>query len=189
MRVTDPWTANVIALLCGAAVVWVLALALLWRLGAWQVGQAESLIEDEGLALGSEAHQVAAHSRDDEFHLSFVGRTSFVAFGAHGCEPCRELLTVAAQHPATSHMRLVYLNDVDDIDVDPEIAGRWEVYRLHDDQAARRQWRAPVSPYFHVIDEEGRVRAKGVANRPDHLDRLLTLRPAGFAGAPVKNYS
>jgi hypothetical protein len=182
---TSAWVSNIVALLVGLGATSVLALALLWRLGSWHVDQSEALNEDEGLPIGSEAPQVACHARDQEFHLTLVGRTAFVAIGTFGCEPCRDLLSVAARHPATAHMRLVYLSDTDQIEVDPQVAPLWEIYRFHDEDAARRQWRAPVSPYFHVIDEHGRVRAKGVANRPEHLDRLLSLQPAVFDGTPV----
>jgi hypothetical protein len=41
------------------------------------------------------------------------------------------------------------------------------------------QWRAPVSPYFHVIDHEGRIAAKGVASEASHLDRLMSVTPVG----------
>ncbi len=178
---TAPWVANTIALFVGAAAVWTFALALLWRIGSWHVSQTEALIEEEGLPVGSEALQVAAHARGDEFHLDFLGRTSFVVFGLSECAPCTDLLVIATQHPATSHMRLVYLSDSERIDIDPDVAFHWEVYRLHDGDAARRQWRAPVSPYFHVIDESNRIQAKGVANKPDHLDRLLALRPTSLS--------
>lgn len=159
--------------------VWLLALALLWRLGSWLVSPSEALNEDEGLPLGSEAPQVAAHLGGQDYHLSFAGQTSFVVFGLDGCAPCRDLLGVAVRHPATGYMRLVYLSDAESVDIEPQLKSRWEVYRLHDPDAAPRQWRAPVSPYFHVVDEAGRIRAKGVASKPEHLDRLLTLRPAG----------
>ena len=162
-----------------------LALGLLWRLGSWLVDQSEALNEDEGLAVGSEAPQVACHAGEQEFHLTLVGRTAFVAMGTFGCQPCSDLLTAAARHPASAHMRLIYLSDTDQVEVDPQVAVFWETYRFHDEDAARRQWRAPVSPYFHVVDEHGRVRAKGVASRPEHLDRLLSLQPAVFDGMPA----
>jgi hypothetical protein len=74
-------------------------------------------------------------------------------------------------------MRLVYVGDSEDLHLEPHILARWEVYRFHDERATRERWRAPVSPYFHVVDAAGYVLAKGVANKPDHLDRLLSLRP------------
>jgi hypothetical protein len=76
-------------------------------------------------------------------------------------------------------MRRIYVTD-DDAGVDEEVTRHWEVYRFVDEEAARAQWRAPVSPYFHVIDADGRVLAKGLGNLPEHLDRLLTIKPASF---------
>jgi len=166
--------------LIGALGIWALALALLWRLGSWHVGPAEALIEDEGLSVGDTAPEIAAHLGDRARHLTFGGETTFVAFGLHGCEPCRDLVNAAASHPATSYMRLVYLSDVDKIDVESQIRSRWEIYRFDNASYVRRQWRAPVSPYFHVVDEAGCIVAKGVANRPEHLDRLLGLGPPGL---------
>lgn len=175
------WVANAVALTVAAAGVGFFALALLWRIGSWQIAPAAILTHDEGLRIGSGAPEVAAYGPGGEdYHLSFQGRTSFVMFGSGLCKPCAELLEAAAAHAATRHMRLVYISDGRDPDFDPNILARWEQYRFHDEDGARKQWRAPVSPYFHVVDPEGRVIEKGIANRPQHLDRLLSLRPAGI---------
>jgi hypothetical protein len=64
--------------------------------------------------------------------------------------------------------------------VSPDLEGPWEIYTFHDEQKARDTWRAPVSPYFHSIDAYGRIAAKGIANRPEHLDRLMALKPPAF---------
>lgn len=150
---------------------------MLWRVGSWNISPAASLNLDEGLRIGTEAPEIAAHAGDQERHLSFRGEMTFLLFGTLRCEPCGQLLTLAPRHPATKQMRLVYVLDEGDTELDPEVAEHWEVYRFDSQAAARETWRAPVSPYFHVIGPEGRVQAKGIANRPDHLDRLLSLRP------------
>lgn len=75
-------------------------------------------------------------------------------------------------------MRRVYVGDTELVDLEPEYVQDWELYWFHDEQKARRLWRAPVSPYFYAIGADGRILAKGVASQPDHLDRLLTLAPA-----------
>lgn len=153
-----------------------MALGVLWRLGARHMSQAASLTFDEGLRIGAKAPQIAGHRGEREFHLSFGGHAySMLVFGKSGCEPCSELLEHAAVHPATSRMRLVYFSDTDDVTLAPEIAGAWEVYRFHHEKRSREQWRARVSPYFHVIDGSGRVVEKGIANLPEHLDRLFAL--------------
>jgi hypothetical protein len=171
------WTANITALWLAWAFATILALGLLWRIGSWQIHPAETLTFDEGLPIGSPAEQLAAYTGDHEIHLSFDGGPVFLVFGNGPCEPCKQLLRSAAVHPATRHMRLVSLSDDDELDVPLETLRHWESYRFHDETQARKHWRAPVSPYFHVIDEFGRIAAKGIANRPEHLDRLLQLAP------------
>jgi hypothetical protein len=173
------WTANIVALSAACAFTAFLAGALLWRVSRWQVHPAETLTLDEGLAIGSFAPEIAAYTGEQEVHLGFGGAATFLVFGDRGCEPCLQLLQAASAHPATQHMRLVSLSDSDDSDLGAGFASRWESYRYHDEQAQRRNWHAPVSPYFHVIDADGRIAAKGVANRSGHLDRLLELAPPG----------
>jgi len=171
------WVVNSIALLLVAAVVGLFALALLWRIGSWQIAPADTLMHDEGLPIGSIAPEIAARARGDDYHLSFQGQVSFVVLGNDGCRHCAELLRSAALHPATRHMRLVYISDVEDVQLEPDILPRWERYVYVDEERTRRVWEAPVSPYFHVINAQGRVIDKGIGSKPDHLDRLLHLRP------------
>jgi hypothetical protein len=173
------WTANIVALTAFAGLTALLAASLLWRVTQWDAHPAELLTYDEGLAIGSTAREVAAYAGDQEVHLGFGGRPTLLVFGNRGCGPCLQLLEAASSHPATRAMRLVSLSNSSDSDLSPDLASRWELYRYHDEQAQRRNWRAPVSPYFHVLDADGRVVAKGVANQPGHLDRLLEFSPPG----------
>lgn len=176
-----PWAANSLGLLLGMAVVSLIASALLWRVGSWHLSPAALLTFDEGIRIGSPAPQVAAHRGDADFHLSFAGRRSFVVFGTRGCAPCTQLVSAATSHPATADLRRVFISNADEVDLDPDLLRGWEVYRFHDEHLARDMWRAPVSPYFHLIDTRGLVVAKGVGNRSEHLDRLLSLPPTTTA--------
>ena len=170
------WVANTAALAVLASALIIGALALLWRVGSWRVSPAASLNLDQGLSAGAQAPQIAVMSGEQEMHLSFVGRDAFVVFGVDGCRPCGGLLHVAASHPATRSMRRVYVTD-DDGAVAGQALVQWEIYRFIDQKADRERWRAPVSPYFHLVDADGRILEKGLASRPEHLDRLLFIRP------------
>lgn len=175
----DAWAANAVSLfLVYGALLW-LGFGLLWRVGSWQLSQTYLLNVTEGLRIGAEAPEIAGYADGQDMHLSFEGGETFVVFGTNGCEPCAQLLEAAARHPATRHLRRVYVSDSDHVAGDPELLRSWETYRFHDEQLTRKAWRAPVSPYFHLVDADGRVVMKGVANHPQHLDRLLTLRPPG----------
>lgn len=171
------WTATVIALFAFCLLVGILALALLWRIIAWEKPSATMLNEDEGLPIGAFAKAVAAHVGDQELDVTFGDAPAFLVFGASDCKPCDELLFAASKHPATRTLRKVYISDTGALDLDTQYAVAWESYRFDSEQTARAAWRAPVSPYFHLLDEFGRVAAKGLANRPEHLDRLLEIPP------------
>jgi hypothetical protein len=176
----SPWAANLIGLALVAAMVSVWGLALLWRIGSWHVSPAAALTFDEGLQVGEESPEVACVALDGtDRHLSFGGATAFLVFGTSGCRPCEELLHEAVHHPATAHMRRVYITNAEAGNFGPEITDEWELYHFEDETNTRDLWRAPVSPYFHVIDQQGRIAEKGLASHGTHLDRLLALRPAG----------
>lgn len=172
------WTANVIALLAFCVLIGALALALLWRVVTWEKPKVAILNEDEGLPIGSFAKTIAAHAADHELDVTFGDAPAFLVFGTSDCKPCAELLHVASRHPATRNLRKVYVSDTGELDLDTDYAGAWESYRFDSEQLARSTWRTPVSPYFYVLDEYGRIAAKGLANRPQHLDRLLEIPPS-----------
>lgn len=172
-----PWLANALGILIVGGFVALLALALLWRVGSWSFSSAASLIHDEGLPLGTRAPELAARRGAQDYHLSFHGLYSFLAFGKKGCEPCMGILEAASSHPVTRDKRLVYISDAEDIDVDPGVAGRWERYEFYDEPHARELWRVPVIPYFYLIGPDGLVIDKGIASHVSHLDRLLKVGP------------
>ncbi|MGH2912496.1 MAG: hypothetical protein ACRDJ3_08480 [Solirubrobacteraceae bacterium] len=179
----SPLIANEVALAIGAAVALLLALSLLWRIGAWLVPQSVSLNFDRGLPIGSSAPPVAAQTSDYDVDLGFGGaQRTFLVFALTECKPCQELLSVAHRHPATRSMRLVYLTDRFQEEAYPR---EWEVYRYVDQTFTRRIWDVQVSPYFYVIDEAGQIVDKGLANRPEHLDRLMGLMPPHLQAARV----
>lgn len=158
-------------------------LAMMWRVGSWRMSPAASLIHDEGLPIGSRASEIAAHRGADEFHLTFGFKRTFLVFGAASCVPCKDLMVAAATHPATRDLRLVLVSDSVDLDIPGPFRESWEIYSFDDERLAREQWRARVSPYFYLIDEDGTIMDKGIGSHADHLDRLLALPPKylGFA--------
>jgi hypothetical protein len=188
------FTLTVAALVAAFALA--LGLALLWRIGAWQVRDLHSLHEDEGVPIGKKVPDVATYAGpvgpDEQDHLDFLGRATLVVFGQADCEPCLALLAVAGTHPATKHLDLVYVaggrdDHLSEADaVNRTVGNRWRLHRFVAEAMARRQWNVAVSPYFHVLDAAGRVVTKGVASRAEHLDHLLlAVMPADLSGEPT----
>lgn len=165
----------------------VLAGSLLWRVNLWKMPAIEQLHTVEGLSIGRKAPDIAATNGTEEYHLTFQRKWTFLVFGSEHCAPCKDLLRVALDHPATRGMRFVYLASVgegphtaDEASLSCRTGQSWEFYNFHDETHVRKQWRAPVSPYYHVINPSGRVVAKGVASKPAHLDRLLGIAMAAL---------
>jgi len=175
----NSWIANSAGIAFAVAVLLVASLALLWRVGSWHVSDAASLTLDRGLTKGSRAPNLVGWSQSSQVDVSWGGRLTLVVFGLAGCRPCEQLLESATNHPATRHMRKVYISNRID-EGDPN-AATWELYRFDDEPHARRLWDAPISPYFYVIDPDGRIADKGIANAFDHLDRLLAILPPGVS--------
>lgn len=181
----SPWLANALGLALLLLVANAFAAAALWRVSGWGTRSAEGFALRHGIAAGARAPQIAGYDQDKEVHMGFIGGRTIVVFGKGDCDPCVELLYAGSNHPALSRARRVYLSaePAPPAGLDPYVHTQWEFYRFHDEERTRLQWEAPVSPFFHFIDEDGRVLAKGIANRPSHLDRLLDIPPPGASRA------
>jgi hypothetical protein len=134
----------------------------------------------EGLRIGASTKPLSAHVGEQEIELTFGGQVSLLVFATSDCQPCSELLRAASSHPATRAMRRVVVSDDEEAPLGSELPCAWESYRFDSERLARDAWKVPVNPYFYVIDEFSRIAAKGVANRPGHLDRLLELPPSSL---------
>jgi hypothetical protein len=183
------WSANVAALAIVMAGTAVLSLALLWRVTTWTTHSADLLTNFEGLRIGETAKPLSSHVRDQDFEVTFGGKVTFLVFATSDCRPCAELLRAASMHPATRAMRLVVVSEDEEVHLTPDLGCYWESYRFDNEEKSRRDWKVPVSPYFYVLDEFSRIAAKGVANRPAHLDRLLELPPSSLQIGTLESLS
>lgn len=89
---------NFVALLVGTLFVGFMALGLLWRIGSWQIRPAASLILDEGLRIGTGAPEIAAHSGENDMHLSFMDGRPSSSWGAGDASRVR---ASSSQPPST----------------------------------------------------------------------------------------
>jgi hypothetical protein len=149
----------------------------LWRVSAWNMTNVERLLTTEGLPIGSRAPELTAHGEGFDLHVTFDGVHTFVVFGEGGCPPCLDLISAADRHPALANARLIYVSSSEPEFPPTPLLRSWETIRFHDEALARRQWSAPVSPFYHYVDPLGRVVAKGIASRASHLDHLLQAPP------------
>jgi methylamine dehydrogenase accessory protein MauD len=143
-----------------------------------------------GTAQGVARDGIAAGQRAPDFTLpdlagrlvslaDFQSRTLLLVFGSTNCAPCRGLIPdlneLARTHSAELNALFLIRGEpadaerfVDELDVQVPVA-------LHNDEELPDKYKARVTPFAFVIDGEGIVRAKGLANNREHLDMLLRM--------------
>jgi methylamine dehydrogenase accessory protein MauD len=168
-------------------VLWVVVLlqglvifVLLRQLGMMYLGTAQGVAHD-GLPLGERAPDFSASDLEGGTVslADFRGSPLLIVFGSPNCVPCRRLipdLNVFAQDGA-AEAQVLFLSrgTVEDSrrfvkEEDVQVA----VATFPDDELAEK-YRARVTPFAFLVDGEGVIRAKGLANNRDHLDMLVRV--------------
>jgi methylamine dehydrogenase accessory protein MauD len=177
---SGPWLASYIVLwgvvLFQGAIIFV----LLRQLGLMYMGSAQGVARD-GLAAGERAPEFALPDLAGRLVslADFRGRPLLLVFGSTTCAPCRGLipdLNVFTRERA-AELQVLYLSRsepeetqrfVSELDVRVPVA-------IHSDHELPDKYKARVTPFAFVIDAEGVVQAKGLANNREHLEQLLRM--------------
>ena len=197
---SGPWLISYIVLWAVVLFQGVLIFVLLRQLGLMYLGTAQGVARD-GIAVGQRAPEFTAVGLDGG-HVSlagFRGLPLLLVFGSPSCAPCRGLipdLNAFAQENR-EELRALFLcrgsldearRFGDELNVQVPVA-------VHPDDGLPDRFRARVTPFAFLIDGEGVVKAKGLANNRAHLEMLLDMarkeidrvrRPADRNGATAE---
>ena len=186
------------AWLASYAVLWGIVLfqglvifVLLRQLGIIYLGTAQGVGRD-GIAPGQRAPDFTLPDLSGALHslADFRGRSLLLVFGSTSCAPCRGLVpdlnTFALTHAAALKALFLIRGTPSEIErFTGELDIQVPVAILSDEELAEK-YKTRVTPFAFVIDGEGVVRSKGLANNGEHLDMLLnaaTDEPKGRRGA------
>lgn len=135
-------------------------------------------INNSGLSVGEKLTPLSAHTEDGQlFSIDWhdaAGGTA-VLFAAPGCPLCDHILgenlldVLAAKWKA---VRFIWIDGDAQAHGQARILARWQ-FAYSPDNAAHRLAAVPVTPFFYVFDNQGRVRSKGLANQTDDLSHIL----------------
>jgi methylamine dehydrogenase accessory protein MauD len=153
---------------------------LLRQLGIIYLGTAQGVARD-GIAAGQRAPDFTLPDLAGRLVslADFRGRSLLLVFGSTNCAPCRGLIPDLNELARTRDADLSALflirgelaeaqRFVDELEVRVPVA-------LHNDEELPEKYKARVTPFAFLIDGEGIVRAKGLANNREHLDMLLRM--------------
>ncbi len=180
------WLASYIALWAVVLFQGLLIFLLLRQMGVMYLGTAQGVARD-GLPVGERAPEFTVAGLDGRpvSLVDFRELPLLLVFGSPNCAPCRTLapdLNVFARE-RQEELRVLFLSrgEADDArgfasknDLQVPVA-------THPDDDLPSKYRARVTPFAFLIDGEGVIRAKGLANNREHLEMLLRMASDGAA--------
>ena len=177
---SGPWLVSYIALWAVVLFQGVVIFLLLRQLGVIYLGTAQGVARD-GLPAGRRAPDFTLPDLDGRptSLADFRGLPLLLVFGSATCAPCRTLipdLNVFARE-RRADLRALFLcrggveearRFANELDVQVPVA-------VHPDEALPDQYKTRVTPFAFLIDGDGVIRAKGLANNREHLEMLLRM--------------
>lgn len=170
----------------------VVLLVVLRSFGTLFLGTRDAISRD-GLSIGTEAPDFTANTgAGDSISLrDFRGRWVVLIFASPTCQICWELIPTLdpLRNRLADHVEFALL-----LRAERDVAAEYE-HRVQGSirvlsigkQGTAEQYHVRVSPFVHILDPLGVVRAKGLVNDRDHMEHLLvdagleheSLRPHG----------
>lgn len=189
---SGPWLASYIALWAVVLFQGLVIFILLRQLGVIYLGTAQGVARD-GLSQGQRAPEFSLPGLDSRpVALSaFRGMPLVLVFGSPSCAPCKGLLPDLQAFAAEKQdeLRVLFLSR-GEIEESRRFAQELDVrvpVAVHPDQSLPEQYKVRVTPFAFLIDREGVVRAKGLANNRAHLDMLLQQAAEGHLPGRSRN--
>jgi len=184
MASVDAFTASYVALWLLVIAGGFLLFATIRQIGilSWRLEQlaatTPSRIERNGLKPGTKAPDFTLQDTSGkEVSLrEYHGHKALLVFMQPGCGPCESLAADLNRYLDKDGLAVLAISNAD-----PEENRRWQgeigaAFPILAQQhlSVSRQYQAFATPFAFLVDEEGVIRARGVANKKQHLDLLFS---------------
>ena len=177
---SGPWLASYIALWAVVLFQGFAIFVLLRQLGLMYLGTAQGVARD-GIAAGERAPDFTVTGLDGaQLSLAaLLGRPLLLVFGSPSCGPCKGLIpdlnVFARERRDELGVLLLSRGTVEDSRSFAEATGAQVPVAVHPDESLPDRYKTRVTPFAFLIDAEGIVRAKGLANNREHLEMLVQM--------------
>jgi methylamine dehydrogenase accessory protein MauD len=175
---SGPWLISYVVLWAVVLFQGVVIFVVLRQLGQMYLGTAQGVARD-GLAVGERAPDFTLPNVEGGL-ISLSGSLPLLAvFGSPSCAPCRGLIPDlnAFARERRGELNVLFLSR-GDVEENRRFAAELDVrvpLAILSDGALADRYKARVTPFAFVIDADGIVRAKGLANNRDHLETLARM--------------
>ncbi len=186
---TGLWLASHIVLWVFCIFVTLLVIGLYRQIGELSISPSRRTAMMQGLQVGDEAPSFSLTSSEGlEVSFPAAGAPSLLVFGDADCPPCNTLAD-ELNKLAPASVRILFVSGDDSAENRRFAAEHHVTYPVLNDpgSATSKVYKVRNTPFVYVVDEEGVVRAKGIANSvvtvsellADGLGKSWTLEPTG----------
>ena len=169
------WLVSYIVLWALVLVLLVLVILLYRQLGIMYLGSAEGVSRD-GLNKGTKAPDFSLEDQYGKTHRlrDYQGRPVLLLFGSPHCSPCRVLLPQlhdwAKAHPDVTVLWLNSASPEESLKFASDTGATLPILAHPPDLELMDKYRVRVTPFLFMLDEQGVVRTKGLANTKAGID-------------------
>ncbi|HEX8600775.1 MAG TPA: TlpA disulfide reductase family protein [Chloroflexia bacterium] len=169
------WLVSYIVLWLVVLVLLVLVILLYRQLGIMYLGSAEGVSRD-GLDVGTQAPDFSLTDQYGNLQRpsDYRGRPLLLLFGSPTCGPCKVLLpelhTWAAEHVEVGVVWLNLASPEENLRYASEMGATLPMSAYTPADGVVERFKVRVTPFLFFLDEQGIVKAKGLANTRDALD-------------------
>ncbi len=181
-----PWLVSYIALWFFVALEGLVLLALARQIGFLHVrlGPAGARMMNPGLQIGDPAPPLAMY---DIFgrHVTLGvarGKRTLLVFVSSRCPACKELMPgLRALHRTENSLEIVLISSEADVEASRKVVrdNRLSPIPFVTSNDLSIRYQVGMTPYAVLVDQEGKVRAKGLVNNLPHLESLLNAEELG----------
>jgi methylamine dehydrogenase accessory protein MauD len=151
-----------------------------------RVAPAGALLNNAGPGVGEqspriEVHALAGNAVTVGGELA-AGRAMLLLFVSSACPICKKLIPVAQNFAKSERLDVLFVGDADPAQ-QRKLAAQFELdeHCFVNGPEVGMTYRVDKLPYAVLLDDRGRIAAKGLVNSREHLESLIVAKESGYA--------
>ena len=151
-----------------------------------RVAPAGALINSAGPGVGEqsprlEVHALAGNAVTVGATLA-PGRALLMLFVSSTCPICKKLIPIAKNFAKSERLDVLFVGDAEAAE-QRKLVAQFELdeHRFVNGPAVGMAYRVDKLPYAVLLDDAGRIAAKGLVNSREHFESLIVAKESGYA--------
>ena len=151
-----------------------------------RVAPAGALINSAGPGVGEQSPRLEVHALGGNavtVGASLApGRALLMLFVSSTCPICKKLIPIAKNFARSERLDVLFVGDAD-VAEQRKLIAQFELdeHAFVNGPAVGMAYRVDKLPYAVLLDDSGRIAAKGLVNSREHFESLIVAKESGYA--------